>query len=221
MKVALLIATFFAFVSSALGAVKDFDLQGKRMVFKKPPFSFNLPSELQWVHSSISEHPNENSATRTFFLIKEKRRQIEEMLIIQIADKTNPQAGPMVVPALKPYAEETMYLKGKVKKGEVEIDYLTQLMAWNPEAPSLQPLVKKGMIVPSHLALQYQFLFQSQRDHAVFVRYSRDVHSFGVQVSSEGKDWDKEVLSGNEKSIYETFQKTVSGMIDSLHFQSP
>ncbi len=221
MKVALLIVTVFVFVSSAPGAAKDFALQGKTLVFQNPSFSFTLPSDLQWVHSSISEHPNESSSTRTFFFIKQKNRQIEELLIVQIADKTNPHAGPMVLPMLKPYAEKKMYLKGKLKKGEVEIDDLTQAIAWNPEAPSLQPVLQKGMILPAHLALQYQFLFQPVRDHAVFVRYSKDVHSFGVQVSAGGKDWDREALSGKEKSVYETFQKTVSGMIDSLHFQSP
>ena len=31
------------------------------------------------------------------------------MLIVQIADKTNPQAGPMTVPPLKPYTEKRVY----------------------------------------------------------------------------------------------------------------
>ena len=55
--------------------------------------------------------------TRTAIFIREKAKQIEEMLIVQIADKTNPQAGPMVVPPLKPYNEKRMYVKGKIKKG--------------------------------------------------------------------------------------------------------
>ena len=66
------------------------------------------------------------------------------MLIVQIADKTNPQAGPMEVPPLKPYAEKRMYLKGKVRRGEVEVEYLIQLMAWNPDAPPSSPSSEKG-----------------------------------------------------------------------------
>jgi hypothetical protein len=127
----------------------------------------------------------------------------------------------MVVPPLKPFHEKRMYMKGKIKKGEVEVEVLTQLMAWNPDAPTLQPIIRKGMLISSQWALQCQFLFQPQAEHAVFIRYSRDVHSFGLQVSSEGRSWDKESISGNEKKIYETFQKTASEMIDSLRLQNP
>ena len=72
-------------------------------------------------------------------------------------------------------------MKDKVKKGELEVDYLIQLMAWNPDAPSLQPIVKKGLVVPSRWALQGQFLFPYQGEHAVFIRYSKDVNSFGFK----------------------------------------
>ena len=87
--------------------------------------------------------------------------------------------------------------------------------------PSLQPIVKKGVRIPSHWALQYQFLFQPQLEHAVFIRYSKDIHSFGLKVSDEGKSWDKESISGNEKKVYEIFQKTVSEMIESLSLKNP
>ena len=220
-KVAAILFSVFIASSVAFGAGKDLEVQGRVIKSQKPPFLFALPSELQWIHSSSMEHPKENSLTRTFFLVKEQKRQVEEMLIIQIADKTHPEAGPMTVPPLQPYAEKRMYLKGKVKRGEVEVDYLTQLMAWNPEAPSLQPLVKKGRVIPSHWTLQSQILFQSQLEHAVFIRYSKDIHSFEWKVSDEGKNWDKAPLSGNEKKVVEAFQRAVSGMIDSLRFQNP
>ena len=97
------------------------------------------------LHSFSHENPEESSVTRVYFLVKTKGKQIEEMLILQIADKTNPQAGPMSVTPLKPYIEKRSYLKGKMKKGEIGVDYLIQLMAWNPDAPSLQPIVKKGI----------------------------------------------------------------------------
>ena len=143
------------------------------------------------------------------------------MLILQIADKTNPQAGPMTATPLKPYTEKRLYSKGKVKKGELEVDYLIQLMAWNPDAPSLQPIVKKGLIIPSRWALQGQFLFLYQGEHAVFFRYSKDINSFGIKVSEKGDDWGKGSISGNEKKVYETFQKSFMEMIDSIQIKSP
>jgi len=220
-KVTLIIAFLLVSSSWVLGAAKEFDIRGKTLISKKPPFSFTLPAELQWVHSFSSEHPAENSLTRAAFLIREKKKQVEEMLIIQIAEKTNPQAGPMMVPPLKPYDEKGMHIRGKLKKGEVEVEYLTQLMAWNPNAPSLQPLVKKGLTIPGHWALQYQFLFQPQSDQAVFIRYSRDINSFGLKVSNGGKNWNKESITGNEKKVFEAFQKAASEMVDSLRFQAP
>jgi hypothetical protein len=153
--------------------------------------------------------------------VKTKGKQIEEMLILQIADRTNPQAGPMTVTSLKPYTEKRLYSKGKVKRGELEVDHLVQLMAWNPDAPSLQPVMKKGLILPSHWALQGQFLFLFQGEHAVSFRYSKDVNSFGIKVSEKGEGWEKGILSGNEKKAQETFQKTFVEMIDSIQIKSP
>ncbi len=220
-KVTFIIAFILISSSWVLGAAKEFDIHGKTLISKNPPFSFTLPSELQWVHAFSSEHPAENSLTRASFFIREMKKQIEEMLIIQIAEKTNPQAGPMMVPPLKPYDEKRMYIKGKIKKGDVEVEYLNQLMTWNPEAPSLQPLVKKGLTLPAHWALQCQFMFQPQLDQAVFIRYSREVDSFGIKVSQGGKRWDKESIAGNEKKVFEAFRKMASEMVDSLRFQTP
>ena len=126
----------------------------------------------------------------------------------------------MIVPPLKPYSEKKMYQKGKVKKGNVEADFLIQLMAWNPAASSLQPIVQKGMKIPSHWALQVQVLFQPQVKSAVFLRYSRDIGSFGLKVSDEGTAWNKDSISGNEKKVYESFQRAASGMIESLRLQN-
>jgi len=220
-KISIVIALVLVGSSWALGAGKDIDIQGKRLISQRPPFSFNLPSELQWIYASSAEHPSENSRTRTAFFIRENRNRIEEMLIIQIADKTNPQAGPIVVPPLKPFNEKRMYTKGKIKKGEAEVEYLTQLMAWNPEAPSLQPIIKKGLLLSSQWVLQCQFLFQPRLEHAVFIRYAKDIHSFGIKVSDEGKNWEKESISGEEKKVYESFQKATSGMMKSLALTSP
>jgi hypothetical protein len=219
---------FFALLSilliieiTACTSEKDLELEGKKLVSRKPPVTLVLPSEFNLVHSFSHENPGENSLTRVYFLVKAKEKQVEEMLILQIADKTNPQAGPMTAAPLKPYAEERMYSKGRFKKGSLESDYLIQLMAWNPEAPSLQPVMEKGLILPSHLAFQGQFLFLFQGEHAVFFRYSKDVNSFGIKVSEKGKDWGKEIMSGNEKKIYETFQKTFMELMDSIQIKSP
>lgn len=205
----------------ALGFERDIGIQGKRFVSQKPPFTLNLHSEFRQIHSFSHENPGENSLTRAYFLIKTKGKQVEEMFIIQISDKTNPQAGPMTAPPLKPYTEKRLYSKGEVKKGGIEVVYMIQLMAWNPESPSLQPIVKKGIIIPSRWALQGQFMFVYQGEHAVLIRYSRDVHSFGLKVSEEGKDWNKDSYSKNEKRTYETFQKAFMEMIDSIHFKTP
>jgi hypothetical protein len=106
-----------------------------------------------------------------------------------------------------------------VKKEGVEVDYLIQLMTWNPDAPSLQPIVKKGIVIPSHRALQGQFLFPYQGDHAVFFRYSKDINSFGIKISEKGDDLEKGVISGNEKRVYETFQKAFMQMLDSIQIE--
>ena len=212
---------FILLIASPLfGAGKELEVRGRTLSSGTPPFLVTLPSGLQPVHSESVEHPAESSRTRTFFLVREARKQVEEMLVVQIADMTNPQAGPMVVPPLKPYAEKKMYQKGRVKKGEVEVDFLIQLMAWNPDASSLQPIVRKGLKIPSHWALQVQVLFQPQVESAVFLRYSRDIGSFGLKVSDEGTAWNKDSISGNEKKVYESFQRAASGMIESLRLQN-
>jgi hypothetical protein len=127
----------------------------------------------------------------------------------------------MTAPPLKPYTEKRLYSKGKVKKGELEVDYLIQLMAWNPSSPSLQPLLKKGFVLPSHWAIQGQLLFIYLGEHAAFFRYSKDVNVFGMKVSEKGEDWEKGLMSKNEKKIYETFQKTFMEMIDSIQIKNP
>jgi hypothetical protein len=198
---------------------KDLEIQGKKLISQKPPFTLTLPSEFNLIHSFSHENPGESSLTRSYFLVKTKGKQVEEMLILQIADKTNPQAGPMTVTPLKPYTEKRLYSKGKVKKGELEVDTLIQLMAWNPDAPSLQPIVKKGFVIPSSWALQGQFLFLYQGEHAVFFRYSKDINSFGIKASEKGDDWDKKLISGKEKRVYETFQKTFMEMMDSIQIK--
>ena len=200
-------------------AQKDVEVEGKKLVSLKPAFTLTLPSEFSLVHSFSHENPGENSLTRVYFLIRNREKQVEEMLILQIADRTNPQAGPMATTPLKPYTEKRLYSKGKVKKGAIEVNYLTQLMAWNPDAPSLQPIVKKGFVIPSHWALQGQFLFRYQGENAVFCRYSRTIDSFGTKVSDKGDAWEKGLISGNEKRVYENFQKSLMEMIDSIQIK--
>jgi hypothetical protein len=205
--------------TTASAAQQDLEVQGKKLTSTKPPFTLVLPFEFNLVHYFSHENPGESSLTRVYFLFKPKGKQVEEMLILQIADKTNPQAGPMTAVPLKPYTEKRLYSKGRVRKGELEMDYLIQLMAWNPDAPSLQPMVKKGLIIPSNWALQGQFLFLYQGEHAVFFRYSKDVHSFGIRVSEKGEDWDKGLIKGNEKRVYETFQKMFLGVVESIQIK--
>ena len=69
----------------------------------------------------------------------------------------------------------------------MEGDYLIQIMAWNRKASSLQAVVKKGFIIPSHLALQGQIQFIYQKEHAVSIRCSRDVNSFGFEGFGGGR----------------------------------
>ncbi len=201
-------------------AQKDLEIQGKKLTSQKPPVTLTLPSEFNLVHSFSQENPEASSLTRAYFFIKPKGKQVEEMLILQVADKTNPQAGPMTAAPLKPYTEKRLYSKGKVKKGKLEVDTLIQLMAWNPDASSLQPIVKKGFVIPSSWALQGQFLFLYLGEHAAFFRYSKNVNSFGMKVSEKGEDWEKERISGNEKKVYETFQKSFKEMIDSIQIKN-
>ncbi len=205
--------------TSAFPGEKDIELRGRRLVSTKPLFALTVPSELDLIDSFSHENPGANSVTRVYFLAKTKGKQVEEMFILQIADKTNPGAGPMTAPPLKPYDEKKMYSKGRIKKGEVDGDYLTQLMAWNPDAPSLQPIVKKGVTIPRHWALQGQFLFAYSTEHVILIRYSRDVHTFGKKISEEGKAWEKSSISGNEKRAYEIFQKSFLEMVKSIELR--
>lgn len=176
----------------------------------------SLPSEYRLIHSFSHDNPTESSLTRVYFFIKEKGKKVEEMFIVQISDKTNPQAFPMTGPSLKPYTEKRMYSKAKIKKGDLEIEHMSQLMAWNPDAKSLEPIVKKGVTIPSHWALQGQFQFIYLGEHGVFVRYSRDVNSFDLNVSRDGKDWDRDSISRNEKKVYDTFQRNFMETVNSI-----
>jgi len=202
-------------------SAKDLEIRGKNLVSEKPPFTVSTPSELRFVHSFSHENPGESSLTRVYFFVKSEGKQMEEMLIVQISDKTDPQGAPMTLPPLKPYTEKRLYVKEKMKKGDLEGEYLIQLMAWNPEAPSLQPIVKKGILIPPYWALQGQFQFNYVGEHAVSFRYSKDVRSFGMKVSDDGKQWEKELLSGNERKAYETFRKAFTEMIRSIEIKNP
>lgn len=218
-KILILLMVLLFFACGPTTKEKDLEIDGKKLISRKPPFTLIFPTGFQLAHSSTVEYPKESSLTRSYFFIKEKEKQIEEMLIIQIADKTNPQAEAMTSPPLKPERTKRMYSNGKIKKGGLEVDYLIQLMTWNPDTPSLQPIVKKGIVIPSHRALQGQFLFPYQGDHAVFFRYSKDINSFGIKISEKGDDWEKGVISGNEKRVYETFQKAFMQMLDSIQIE--
>jgi hypothetical protein len=202
-------------------AVKDVEVKGKQLISQKPPFTLTLPSELHLIHSFSQENPSENSLTRGYFLIKEKNKQVEEMLILQIADRTNPQAEPIRAPSLKPYTEKRMYLKDRKKRGALQVDYLLQMMAWNPNASPLQPIRKKGIIIPSHWTMQGQFLFNYVGEHVVFVRYSRDANTFGLKVSETGENWDRGLISGNEQKVYEVFRKGFLEMVGSIQIKNP
>jgi len=220
-----IIVTLFCLILAATALVhaarKELEVQGKKLVSQKPPFTLTLPSEFDLVHSFSHENPRESSLTRVYFFIKTKGKQVEEMLILQIADKTNPQAGPMTAAPLKPYTEKRLYSKEKVKKEKLEVDYLIQSMAWNPDAPSLQPILEKGLVIPSCWALQGQCLFLYQGEGAVSIRYSKDANSFGIKVSDGGREWEKGSISGNEKRVYEVFQKTFLQIIDTIHIVTP
>jgi hypothetical protein len=202
-------------------AAKDLEIKGRQLISQKPPFTLTLPSEFRLIHSFSQENPEENSLTRGYFLIKEKNKQVEEMLILQIGDRTNPQAEPIRTPPLKPYSEKRNYLKEKKKRGDLEIERLIQLFAWNPEASSLQPIVKKGFTIPSRWAMQGQILFNYVGEHVVLVRYSRDVNTFGLKVSETGENWDRGSISGNEQKVYEVFRKGFLEMVDSIQIKNP
>jgi len=215
------IAVFVAMSSSVVAAEKELEIQGKRLISRMPPFTLNMPAELRLAHSSTAEYPKENSRTRAYFFVSEKSGQVEQMVIVQIADRTNPEAELISAPPLKPDTEKGLYAKGKLTREKVGVDYLIQLIAWIPDSPSLQPIVKKGFRIPSHLAIQGQFMLIYGGENAVFLRYSKDVGSFGMKVSGKGADWNRELISGNEKKVQEVFQKDFMKMIDSLTFKTP
>jgi len=215
----LLMALLFLSCGSATKE-KDLEIDGNKLISRRPPFTLTFPTEHQLAHSSDVEYPNESSRTRSYFFIKEKGKQVEEILIIQIADKTNPQAEAMTAPPLKPETTKRMYSNGKIKRSGLEIDYLIQLIAWNPSALSLQPIVEKGIVIPPRWALQGQFLFLYQGEHAVFFRHSKNISSFGIEMSEKGDDWGKDVISGNEKKAYESFQNSFMQMMDSIQIKN-
>ena len=220
MKKVAVISIIIVVLTVAQAAAKDFEIKGKQLISQKPPFTLSLPSEFRLIHSFSQENPSENSLTRGYFLIKEKNKQVEEMLILQIADRTNPQAEPIQAPSLKPYTEKRMYLKDRKKRGDLEIERLIQLFAWNPGASSLQPIVQKGFTIPSRWAMQGQFLFNYVGEHVVLVRYSRDVNTFGLKVSEAGESWDRGSISGNEQKVYEVFRKGFLEMVDSVQIKN-
>ena len=217
----ILLGVIFIFYSQTFGAEKLLDIKGNQLISYKPALQLVLPSELRLVHSLSTDHPRESSRTRAYFLIKEQKKQVEDLLILQIAEKTNPQTEPMTVPPLKPSSEERMYFKGQLKKEQRQIDYLSQFMAWNPEAAALKPLTEKGFVVPPHIALQGQILFLYDTDHAVLLWYSQDAQTFGMKVSDRDSYWKKGSISGNEKKVVETFQKKLMGMIESIQLKIP
>ena len=200
---------------------REVDIRGRTVRSTTPPFSFTLPAEFRSIDFFSQENPAESSLTRGYFLVRARDQRMEELFILQISDRTNPQAGPMTVSPLKPYTEKRLYAQEKRKKGNLTGEVLIQLMAWNPEAPSLRGLIKKGIVIPPHWALQGQFQFLYQGDHAVSFRYSKDVGSFGMKVSEDGKRWEKDSLTDNEKKTYEIFKKTFTEMIDSIQIRNP
>jgi hypothetical protein len=219
-RIVLVLMTVVVLMGPGLGGAVDQEVtvQGKRLVSQKPPFKMSLPSEMVRVHSFSTDYPQESSRTRGYFLIKETKKQIEEMFILQIADRTDPQSEPIRAPSLKPDLEKRMLAQGRIKKSKGEIDYLIQSFAWNPGAPSLQPIIKQGFSIPSHWAFQGQFLFAWEGEHVVLVRISRDVQSYGLKVSEKAEAWNREALQGNEKKSYEAFRQKFMDMIESVVF---
>jgi uncharacterized protein YkuJ len=219
-KTTFLIAIVVLLWATLAFAAKDLEIKGKQVISEKPPFTFTLPSEFRLIDSFSQEYPGENSLTRGYFLIREKNKKVEEMLILQIADRTNPQAEPIQAPSLKPYTEKKSYLMEKKRRGDLEIERLIQLFAWNPGASSFQPIVKKGFTIPTRWAMQGQFLFNYAGEHVVFVRYYRDVNTFGLKVSETGEKWDKGSISGNEQKVYQVFRKGFLEMTDSIQIKN-
>ena len=200
---------------------KFLEIQGKSLISRKPPFTLVSPSPFEFINFSSVDHPNENSLTRTYLWITRKENQAEEILVVQIADRTNPQAEPITAPPLKPGTDKTVCLMGQDKKGNFEINHMIQLIVWNPDSSILKPIKNRGLSIPSRWAFQGQILFIYQGEHAVFIRYSKDVNAFGFKVSEKEKDWEKGSISGNEKKVYEAFRKSFMEMVDSIQTRDP
>ena len=214
-----LILTLFLGIFLSGCSASIVEVKKDRLISSKPSFNLILPEEFKLVNSF--ENQGENSVTRAHIYIREKDKKVEEMLILQIAERTDPTAGPMTAPPLKPYAEETAYGMDKIKKGELEIDYLIQSMVWDPKATSLQPIIQQGLLIPSDIALQGQIQFIYQKEYAISIRYSRDVNSFGLKVSGDAKKWIKDLISGNEKQALEIFKETFMKMMESIQTGGP
>lgn len=190
------------------------EVKKDQLISSKPSFSLFLPAEFKLMNSF--ETPGESSTTRAYIYIKEKDKQVEEMLILQIATRTNPQAGPMTTPPLTPYTKERVYEMDKTKKGKLELDYLIQSMVWNAKASFLEPIIQQGLVIPTHLTLQGQIQFLYQTKYAISIRYSRDVNSFSLKVSSDTKKWNKDSISGNEEQAVKIFKESFIKMMDSV-----
>jgi len=211
---AVFLGIFLAGCSASIVEVKK-----DHLISSKPSFSLFLPAGFKLMNSF--EAPGESSATRTYIYIKEKDKQVEEMLILQIATRTNSQAGPMTAPPLTPYTEERVYAMDKTTKGKLELAYLIQSMVWNAKASFFEPIIQQGLIIPTHLTVQGQIQFLYQTEYAVSIRYSRDVNSFSLRVSGDTKKWNKDAISGNEEQALKIFKETFMKMMDSVKTGSP
>ena len=71
----------------SIAAEKDFEIRGKKLISQKPPFTLSLTSELQLIY--FSSHPTaaENSLTRSYFLMKTKERNVEEISSLRLRIK--------------------------------------------------------------------------------------------------------------------------------------
>jgi len=195
------------------------EVKKDQLISSKPSFSLLLPAEFKLMNTL--ENPGENSFTRAYIYIKEKDKHVQEMLILQIAAQTNSKAGPMTAPPLSPYTEERMYEMDKIKKGGLELAYLIQSMGWNAKASFFEPILRQGVLIPAHLALQGQIQFVYQGKYAVSIRYSRDVNSFSLPVSGDIKKWNKDSISGNEEQVLKSFKESFMKVMDSVKVGKP
>ena len=216
-----LFGLFWVLFSHARAAERELEVHEVKLTLRQPALQLTLPSPFLLVHSLSQDRPRQSSRTRVFLLVNEKKKKVEELLLLQVAERTNPQAEPITAPALSPSSEETLYFRTRMKKEGRDLDLLIQLMALNPEAKLLEPVRQKGFSVPSHLALQGQSLFVYDLDHAVFLWYSKDIHTLGFRVSDQEDRWKRAKLSGNEKKAVDTFQKCFMSMVDSITLSKP